>query len=122
MSELQRCRNILTDLHNRISKLERGQVSALRASDSAASNAGTRPATLASAASVDFSYQSSVSQPSATTAVSAGPLSNQYAATSTRPSTRPAICLEVIHKEVPVEGKPVAGASSHLKKRKYKPT
>jgi len=85
MSELQRCRNILTDLHNRILELERGQVSASGASATAALN-GTRSTTLASAAgSVAISNQSSVSQlvsHPATTVVSAGTLSNQYTAAS----------------------------------------
>ena len=91
MSELQRCRNRLTDLHNRISDLERGQaVSALRVSDTAVSNAGTRPATLASAPPVAIPNQSSVSQPvsqPATIAVSAGSFSSQYVAASSGPSS-----------------------------------
>ncbi|PFX25076.1 hypothetical protein AWC38_SpisGene10297 [Stylophora pistillata] len=70
-----------------ISELERRQFSALKSSDRAASNAGMRPATLASAASVAISNQSSVRQP-ATTAVSVGPLSNQYAEASSRPPSR----------------------------------
>ena len=151
MSELQRCRNILTDLHNRISELERGQISARRGSDTTASNAGMRPATLASAASVAISNQSSVSQSvsqPATTAVSGGPFSSQYVAASTRPSSGnpaaasagPSLCS--IRTQAEVEHQRVFGymprsdtqggtcrrkASSRgqqppAKKRKYKPT
>ena len=147
MSDVQRCRNMLTDLHNRISELERGQVSAHRGSDTAPSNAGARPATLASAASVAISNQSAVSQP-ATIAVSAGPFSSQYAAASTRPSpsnpaaasAAPSLCsirtqAEVEHQRVfgymprsdtqggtcrrKASGR---GQQPHAKKRKYKPT
>lgn len=143
MSELQRCRNMLTDLHNRISELERGQaVSAPRVSDTAVSNAGTRPATLASAPSVTIPNQSSVSQPlrqPATTAVSVastGPSSSNPAAASAGPS------LSSIRTQAKVEHQRVFGymprsdtqlgacrrkASGRgqqptAKKRKYKPT
>ena len=143
MSDLQRCRNMLTDLHNRISELGRGQVSAHRGSDTAPSNAGARLATLASAASVAISNQSAVSQP-ATIAVSAGPFSSQYAAASSRPSpSNPAAAsLCSIRTQAEVEHQRVFGymprsdtqggtcrrkASGRgqqppAKKRKYKPT
>ena len=60
---------MITDLHNRISELERGQaVSALRVSDTANSHAGTAPSVVIHNQS---SVSQSVSQP-ATTTVSVG--------------------------------------------------
>lgn len=83
MSELQRCRELLTDLHNWVAQLERGQATAptaLRPLDTA-SHAGTRQATTASAAS----YINQPLRQSATTAVSSAPSPSQHMAASNRP-------------------------------------
>ena len=83
MSELQRCRQLLTDLHNRVTQLERGQSTtptALRPLDTAI-HAGTRQATTPSAASF---INQTLSQ-SATTAVSSVPSPSQHMTASSRP-------------------------------------
>ena len=80
MSELQRCRELLTDLHTRVTQLERGQATAptaLRPLDTT-SHAGTRQATTASFINQPLSQ-------SATTAVSSVPSPNQHMTASNRP-------------------------------------
>ena len=83
MSELQRCRELLTDLHSRVAQLERGQATAptaLRPLDTA-SHERTRRATTASAAS----YINQPLSQSATTAVSSVPSPSQHMTASNRP-------------------------------------
>ena len=133
---------MLTDLHNRISELERGQaVSALRVSDTAVSHAGTSPSVVIHNQS---SVSQSVSQP-ATTTVSVG---SQFSSQATvAASSNPAAAsvgpsLTSIRTQAEVEHQRVFGymprsdtqvgtfrrkASSRgqqptAKKRKYKPT
>lgn len=80
MSELQRCSELLTDLHNRVAQLERGQATgptALRPLDTT-SHAGTRQATTASFITQPLSQ-------SATTAVSSVPSQSQHMTASNRP-------------------------------------
>ena len=99
---------MLTNLESGISELETGQADqALSVSDTAVSNAGTRPATLVSAPSAAIPNQCSASQPAsqpATTAVSvlpAGPSSSNPAAASAGPLlTSIRIQAEVEHQHV----------------------